>query len=420
MPKPEEVEEHLDHAKPKAKSASRTLKVKQEDMEWAAKEGLLTPPQAKQLWEALMQRKAAASQFDLPHLFWYAGAVLIFLAMGWLAAEIQYRYGPSAMLATSIVYLTMFLYVGTDLWTKQAFKLPSSLLFILAALMVPIICYSFVDTFHYSNALAVLAISVTYLVAFLYAGGVLWFQENLKLAGGLLVTGAVIMLPIAVDALDRTLNQPLLTALGNHGFAFLMQGLLIVPAVVLLLFFKSPLLTTVIAFALCWMSDTTANSLFESSKTLFNVWNAQMTIMMLFGLGMVCLGFILDGIRRGPDYAFWFYLFGVSLFWGALSSQPLPTELSKFIYFLINLGLIFTSVIVSRVIFLICGSLGVLHYLGYLLRDFFSNPILFAFALILIGLSMIWAGVNYYKNKAKIDSFLRSLLPTTLRNRFHK
>jgi hypothetical protein len=46
-------------------------------------------------------------------------------------------------------------------------------------------------------------------------------------------------------------------------------------------------------------------------------------------------------------YAFWLYLFGVMTFWGGLSSQSSNSQLSHFIYCMINVVMIFVGVFLS-------------------------------------------------------------------------
>lgn len=339
-------------------ASRRKLTVDKGDLEWAAGEGLLSQPQATQLWDALLKRHAERPQFDLAHLFWYAGAVLVLIAMGWFGAEMGARYGAPAVLATSVAYSA----------------------------------------------------------AFLFGGARLWYGQNLKVPGGLLVTLAVTMVPVAVGSFAESIGYPLSAYLTNTGFQFTLEAVTVASALVALRFFKFPFLTAPIAAALWLMSLTAVDFLFQGSGSFFGMWNQQLTVTLLFGLGITFVGLLVDG-RRDGDYSFWLYLFGVSAFWFSLTFLDAGTELGKFIYFLINTGLMFTSVLLSRRVFLVYGSVGVLWYLGYLSYSLFAGSILFPLALTVFGGLVIWAGVKYHKNQAAIDGFVLSLVPAALRDR---
>ncbi len=340
-----------------AKSSRRYLTVDKNDLEWAAGEGLISQPQAGQLWDALLKRSSERPQFDLAHLFWYAGAVLVLIAMSWLGVEMGARYGAPAVLATSVAYSA----------------------------------------------------------AFLFGGARLWFGQNLKVPGGLLVTLAVTMVPVAVGSLAESLGYPLSTYLTNTGFQFLLEGVTVVSALVALRFFKFPFLTAPIAASLWLASLTAVDFLFNGQGTFFGMWNEQLTVTMLFGIAITFIGLLVDGKREG-DYSFWLYLFGVSAFWFSLSFLDAGSELGKGIYCLINVGLMFTSVLLSRRVFLVYGSLGVLYYLGHV-ASLLSGSVGFPIALTVLGIGVIWAGVMYRKNQSSIDGFILSLVPAALRDR---
>ncbi|MCC7531250.1 MAG: DUF2157 domain-containing protein [Candidatus Melainabacteria bacterium] len=338
-------------------ASRRTLTVDRNDLEWAAGEGLISQPQVGQLWDALLKRHAERPQFDLAHLFWYAGAVLVLIAMSWFGIEMGTRYGAPAVLATSVVYSAAFLAGGARLW-----------------------------------------------------------GQNLKVPGGLLVTLAVTMVPVAVGSLAESVGYPLSTYLSNTGFQFLLEGVTVASALLALRFFKFPFLTAPIAASLWLMSLTAVDYLFSGSGSFFGMWNEQLTVTMLFGIGITFVGLLVDGKREG-DYSFWLYLFGVSAFWFSLSLLDSGSELGKAIYGLINVGLMFTSVLLSRRVFLVYGSFGVLYYVGHLFYTLFAGSMLFPLFLTLFGVSIIWAGVKYHKNQAAIDGFLLALVPAPLRDR---
>jgi len=137
---------------------------------------------------------------------------------------------------------------------------------------------------------------------------------------------------------------------------------------------------------------------------------------MLFGLITILIAFWADiRSRKVGDYAFWLYIFGVIAFWSGLSMQGSGDQLSRFIYFCINLVLIGTGAVLSRRVFVVFGVLGSAGYLGYLASDVFEDSWLFPIALTVIGLSIVYLGVAWQKNEASITSKIRSFLPLELR-----
>ena len=134
------------------------------------------------------------------------------------------------------------------------------------------------------------------------------------------------------------------------------------------------------------------------------------------GLAMTLIAFWVD-IRssKSGDYAFWLYLFGVMAFWGGMTSQHSDSELSKFIYFCINLLLIGVGVVIIRRVFVIFGAIGCSIYLGHLANEVFKNSWLFPIALTAIGLGVIYLGLIWQKNEKVITGKVRKYLPFPLR-----
>lgn len=340
------------------RTSRRSLTVDRGDLEWAAGEGLISQPQADQLWDALSKRYAERPQFDLAHLFWYAGAVLVFIAMGWFGVRMGAEFGAPAVLFTSLAYAA----------------------------------------------------------AFLVGGAHFWFRQNLKVPGGLLVTLAVTMVPLAVGSFADSIGYSLTQYLTTDGFQFLLEGATIVSALLALRFFKFPFLTAPIAASLWLMSLTAVDYLFHGNGSFFGMWNQQLTVTMLFGIGMIVAGLFVDGNREG-DYSFWLYLFGASAFWFSLSLMDSSSELGKGFYAIVNVGLMFASVLLSRRVFLLYGSLGVLYYLGHVAYVLAADSIWFPVALTVGGIGVIWAGVWYRKNQAAIENFVLSVVPASVRSR---
>lgn len=145
-------------------------------------------------------------------------------------------------------------------------------------------------------------------------------------------------------------------------------------------------------------------------------WGLRKLVSLYTGLLMIGLAFWVD-IRsyRKADFAFWIYFFGVIAFWGGLSAQHSDSELSKFMYFCINLLMIGIGVLLVRRVFVVFGALGGCGYLGYLASDVFKDSWLFPIALTVIGLGIIYLGVLWQKHEQYLTRKSRSFLPVALR-----
>lgn len=144
-------------------------------------------------------------------------------------------------------------------------------------------------------------------------------------------------------------------------------------------------------------------------------WELRKLVSMYSGLLMIALAFWVD-IRshHKADYSFWIYLFGVIAFWGGMSFQHSDSELSKFIYCMINLLMIFTGVVIVRRVFVIFGAIGCFGYIVHLASDIFKESWLFPITLTLLGLFIIYLGVLWQKNEITITLKVRRLLPKAL------
>jgi len=67
--------------------------------------------------------------------------------------------------------------------------------------------------------------------------------------------------------------------------------------------------------------------------------------------------------------------------------------------------------VLGRRVFAVFGGLGIAAYLGHLARQVFADSLLFPFALTLIGLAIVAAGIWWQKNEARLSAALRTRLP---------
>jgi hypothetical protein len=337
------------------------MKITQEDLDSAVREGVLNADQAATLWSRLERPNAARQSFDLANVAYYFGALVVMSAMGWFMTLGWERYGGGGILAISAVYAALFV----------------------------------------------------------MAGRTLWFRENLTVPGGLLFTLAVWMTPLAIYGVERMLGM---WPQGDPGTFrdfhiwvraswLLMEAGTIITGLIALNFVRFPFLTFPIAFSLWYMSMDLTPML--AGRKEFS-WNERLWVSLCFGFLMLLVSYLVDR-RTKQDFAFWGYLFGLMAFWGGLSLMESGSEVRKFLYCLINVGLMFLAVFLERRAFLVFGAFGVFGYLGHLSYTIFKDSMLFPLALTLIGLLVIYLGVSYQRNRVAIEGFVLSLAPDALR-----
>jgi len=338
------------------------MKISKDDFKSAAFEILPNEEQVEAIWQSMERRTASVSQFNLAHVIYYFGALIVISAMGWYMTEGWESFGGLGIAAISLAYAIGFFFSGRALWNRGRLAVPGGLLLTLAAWMAPLIVY------------------------------------GIERATGLWPQG------------DPGVYR------GYHiwvkGGWFAMEVATIMASVVLLKFYRFPFLTFPAAFSLWYMSMDLTPLFF--SKTDFT-WDQRLWVSLLFGLAMLLVSFVIDR-RTKEDFAFWGYLFGTLAFWSGLSLIGSESESGKFLYCLINVGLIFLSVLLKRRVFIVFGALGVSGYLAHLSDVLFKDSWLFPFALSAIGLLIIYLGVQFQRHQAAAERMVMSLIPAGARS----
>ncbi len=301
-------------------------------------------------------------RFDVTHVLWYAGALIVITAMGMFTTTAFMAMGGVALTVTAAIYAFGFLALGRRLWRK-----------------------------------------------------------GLQTPGGLAVTVAVAMVPLAIFGLQEAYGlwgsqaDP-----GSYRGFFeyirggwvIMEAATIIAALVALRFFPFSFIVFVLAFTAWFMSMDLA-TWFVGSR--WDEFDTRRDVSLVFGIVMILAAWIVDlRARRKGDFAFWLHLFGMMCFWGGLSLHASDDNLAKFIYALINIGLLFLGVFLGRRVYAVFGTIGIMLYLGDLSWRVFDNVLLFSFALSLIGLAIIWLGLVVHRNRRKIAAWMANALPPGL------
>lgn len=255
-------------------------------------------------------------------------------------------------------------------------------------------------------------IFVTVLIYMAIAGGLgLKLRERgYTVGGGLLVTVAVCLVPLLTYTVEDMTGLWPGARPGSykdyypwiHGSWIVMELATIAAALFALRRVRFAFLTAPIAFSFWFFSMDIAALLLGKDLD----WDERKWISVIVGLFTLAVGYCLErtlhrpGEARREDFAFWCYLFGLFAFWGGLTAMNSDSEVGKFVYCLINLGLVGLALRLRRSTFLVFGAFGVHIYLGHLAYDLFRNSVLFPFALALLGLSLIlvtiWAQKRFH------------------------
>jgi hypothetical protein len=335
------------------------MKILRQDLDQAAQTAGLTPAQSASLWAALEARTVGTPSLGVASVAYYFGALIVIGAMGF------------------------FMTLG----------------------------------FEAFGGFGIFAIASAYAVAFVFAGRWLRQEKKLRVPGGLLITMAVCMTPLAVYGLERGLGLWSDGAPASyrdyHVYVkaswIVMELATLATGMLALRWVRFPFLTAPIAFTLWYMSMDLAPLLVGDDVD----WVARRWVSVGFGLLVLGVAFIVDRKVR-EDLAFWLYLFGLMAFWGGLSTMDSGNPVAKLVYCAINVGLMGLGVLLSRRAFLVFGALGVFGYLGYLSYRVFEDSMLFPFVLSAFGIAVIVAGVQFQKHQAAIEAWLRGLVPVDL------
>lgn len=336
------------------------MKISKKDLEWAATQNVISVDQADELWRHLAERRAQQPHLSAVHVAYYFGAMIVISAMSWFMTLAWEALGGSGIFAIASIYAGCFSLAGWTLWQRKVFQIP----------------------------------------------------------GGLLVTIAVGMVPLAIYGLERWLGFWPQGAPGSYrdyhvyikGSWIVMEVATVVAGVIALRFVRFPFLTAPIAFSLWYMSMDVAPLLFGAQD--FS-WEQRRWVSVGFGLIILLVAYLVDR-RTEMDFAFWGYLFGLLSFWGGLSFMEGGSQWTKAVYCLINLALILASVLLERTVFLVFGALGVFGYLGYLSHQVFQNVLYFPFVLTGVGVGIILAAIQFQKHGERIHQAILQRLPRAL------
>lgn len=343
------------------------MNITRSSLDEAASRGILSAAQGQALWAFLTERERDTPSFKPAHILYYLGGMMaigamsLFMTLGWE------RFGGKGLLLIALVYAAVALALTEHLLHSRHLPLPAGITAALAVTLVPLAVYGGQHTMG------------------------LWPD-------------------------DQALQQGYRSYHTHIDWRWLMMELATLAAAAVALWrYRLPFLLLPLAVTLWYMSmDLVPFLLGADGSTFFSKEGKR--ISTAFGLAMVLLALWVDlRTRNERDFAFWLHVFGVITFWGGLTSMDSHSEVGKFIYACINVGLIAVGAALSRRVYAAFGGLGLAMYLGHLSYRVFANSMGFPVALTAIGLTVIAAGIAWQRHEDTLGARLRALLPKGLR-----
>lgn len=326
----------------------------------ATAKGLLSEPQAEQLWRFLLESGNDTASFRFTHILYYLGGLIaigamsLFMTLGWE------RFGGWGLFSIALAYALAGLWL-TEYFLNRRLPIPAGITAAFVVVLTPLAIYGVQSALGY------------------------WAEGRVYREYHTLIDWRWMLMELATLAAGA----------------------------IMLWRYRLPFLVMPVAVTLWYLSMDLTPFLFGQADT---TWALRQLVSLWFGLLIVLLAFWIDvRTRSDKDYSFWLYLFGVIAFWGGLSMMRSDSELNKFIYLCINLGMIAVGAMLARRVFAVFGGLGAAGYLGHLAYDVFKDSMLFPFVLTVIGLGVIYIGILWQRHEQTISGKLRGLLPMSIR-----
>ena len=345
----------------------KSISIRMTDLEAAVAAGILDPQQLASLQSFLRTRQqpvTAPPRFDLTHLFWYAGALIVIGAMGLFSTLAFEQMGGKALTATAVVYGLVFFGLGDRLWRRPGLRVPAGLSIAVAVSMTPLAIFGLQAEFG------------LWPEAFGDPGDYGDFYQWI-----------------------------------NASWIYMDLGT-VAAACVALRFYPFAFITAIMAVALWFLSMDLTPWIFHQQ---FFTWEMRCQVSAWFGLALMLVAWAVD-LRRwvAGDIGFWLHLSGLAAFWGGLSVLDSDNQMSMALYCLLNIVLVLLSVFLMRRVYAVFGAIGIAGYLGDLADGIFADSLMFPFALSLIGIGFIVAGIFYLRHRHKIAQRLQAILPAAV------
>jgi len=118
------------------------MNISQDELRKAATSSGISGEQADLLWQALQTKPTVSEKpkFDVANVAYYLGALIVIGAMGWFMNKAWESFGGGGLLAVASCYGVCFVLSGRTLWQQQL-QIPGGLLITMAVCMIPLAVY---------------------------------------------------------------------------------------------------------------------------------------------------------------------------------------------------------------------------------------------------------------------------------------
>jgi hypothetical protein len=334
------------------------MKYTDDQLNEAVKNAIFSNEQVNQFKDFVQNSSGQITKFQ--KVLYYGGGLLIISAMTWLMKSSWDSFGPNGMAVISALYFTVFLIAGYFMFFRRSMEVAGGILFSVSIAIIPLFVFSLLRVFDF------------------------WPQEWKYDDYYVWIKGKWIILEISV----------------------------ILVALPILYKTKFTFIVFLIAGSLWFFSMDIVPIIYKTTRF---TWTDRANVSNIFGLCMIGIGYFAD-VKLKKDYAFWMYLFGVITLSSGLSVFYNDNVYKFMLLGVANILLILFSTFLNRNVFLVFGTIGLIEFLSRLSWKFFKGSVFFPFALTIIGISLIVMGIFFQKNRKKIEEKILKKLPQYILN----
>ena len=321
------------------------MKLRIEHLRQAEKQGALQPGQAEALWKNLGAQTADEPAFQLRHIVYYFGAMLMLLPLTIFLGPALLAMGRGALACVLAVFAGGAHFLADHL-KKSGWRSPAGIFGCVAVALVPYITY-----------LGLKAFGVEFTES---------YREFHRFIDARWIVVELATLAAAAFALWRI---------------------------------REPVLVLPVAASFWYFGMDFVDGLAARRELISQV---AVNYTIAFGIAVLLFAYLLEKRTRQTmrDYSFWLWIFGTMSFWGAMSFEHTSVEWGSFSYGAINIAMIVVGGLVGRRVLAVFGAVGSAVYLWCLLDTVFANSLAFSIIVVALGGVLVWAAMRWPKVEA--------------------
>jgi hypothetical protein len=352
------------------------MEIKRKDIDAAVRAGVIDKAIADRLWRFLASRGVGYGHtgFHLTNLLWYAGSLIVMSAMGIFSTEAFSRWGGVALTAAALVYAVVFAYAGRYFMQDRGIFVLGGLLITVAVSMAPLATYGIQDAAGWWSH----GEPGEYRDFFVWVRGSWVFMSLSAVAAGLI-------------------------AFRLYRFPFILM------IVATALWFLSMDITPWLVSG--WPAPGEDNMLDYAHWA--RLAEMRGVVSTLFGVALLVITWGID-VRMKADFTFWLHLAAALCMTGGMFFWMTDNAREWAVLCAASVAMLLLSVFLRRGVYTVFGAIGVAAYLGYLAFDLFDDALVFSFALTAVGITVIYLGYMYYRHQADLQVWLERRLPPSI------